>query len=175
MWTKAITFIAHFSVFLLAMVLIGTIASKEVNTASLEALKKEFKTDIQRENKDLNSKILSLKENLETYQATREARAKLYAERIDKLYNLYNENASVIEQPRQTSVVIPQSPENFSYLETRINKVNGLVDERTNSLESRLGVLETKVKNLETENRELKIQQRVVNNNLNNNVVNVQK
>lgn len=172
MWTKAITFIAHFSVFLLAMVLIGTIASKEVNTASLEALKKEFKTDIQRENKDLNSKILSLKENLETYQATREARAKLYAERIDKLYNLYNENPSVIEQTRQEAVVIP---ENFSYLETRINKVNGLVDERTNSLESRLSVLETKVKNLETENRELKIQQRVVNNNLNNNVVNVQK
>ncbi len=175
MWTKAITFMAHFSVLLLAMILIGTIASKEVNTASIEALKKEFKTEIQKENRDLNSKILSLKENLETYQATREARAKLYAERIDTLYDLYRNDPSKIERSATDTSIIPATSENFSFLESRINKVNTSLDDKTNALETKLSILESKVKNLENENRDLKTQQKVVNNNLNNNVVNVQK
>lgn len=172
MWTKTITLIAHFSVILLAIVLVGTIASKEVNTASLESLKKELKAELNRESINLNTKILSLKENLETYQSTREARAKLYGDRIDTLYNLYKENPSKIEGD---GAVVEVSNNNILYLESRINKIASLVDNNNNALQTKVDILESKVKSLEQENRTLKLQQKVVNNNLNNNVVNVQK
>lgn len=173
MWTKTITLIAHFSVILLAIVLVGTIASKEVNTASLESLKKELNAELHRESINLNTKILSLKENLETYQYTREARAKLYGDRIDTLYNLYKENPSKIEG--DGAVIDFNNNNNLLYLESRINKIAALVDNNSNTLQTKVDILESKVKSLEQENKTLKLQQKVVNNNLNSNVVNVQK
>lgn len=64
---------------------------------------------------------------------------------------------------------------NLEYLEVKVNRVARNVDDYQNSSTTRINILEGRVTALELENKALKLQQKTINNNLNSNVVNVQK
>lgn len=64
---------------------------------------------------------------------------------------------------------------NLEYTENRVNRLSRNVDEYQSSMSTRQDILEGKVKALEQENKNLKNQSKVINNNLLNNSVTVQK
>lgn len=64
---------------------------------------------------------------------------------------------------------------NLEYMEVKVNRVARNVDDYQNSSATRINILESRVTALELENKNLKNQSKVINNNLLNNSVTVQK
>lgn len=93
------------------------------------------------------------------------------------LYGGVNQNAKAFDFEGSLQVfkeeITKAISNNLQYVETRVNRLSRNVDEYQSSMSTRQDILEGKVKALEQENKNLKNQSKVINNNLNNNVVNL--
>ena len=173
MWLRILKVVFHISITALALILIVSMATRQINTLSFDNLESRLNDKIIQNKKDSDEKVRIVQNNLDTYQATREARAQLYAKRLDTLYELYKKDPSVIVNANPTAAqVVANSIEpvqhNFTYLENRTNKVDEKVDSMDNRLSSRLTVLEQRVEVLQNDK---KSGSKVIQTNINNNSI----
>lgn len=93
------------------------------------------------------------------------------------LYGGVNQNAKAFDFEGSLQVfkedITKAISSNLEYTEVRLNRLSRQQDEYQSSMSTRQDILEGKVKALEQENKNLKNQSKVINNNLNNNVVNL--
>lgn len=182
MFLKALTGFAQAIIIVLALTLLITITSKHSSTLELESLERKVDASLVSYGKRYDERIKTVQDNLETYQLSREARAKYISERVEEMYAEYKKS-----KPVTTPLLMP-SPEaissdnpdlkktidnNLTYVEGRLNKLSMGLDSLKNQYEGDVSVLRERVKALESENKALKTQSKVINNNNSNAVINV--
>jgi hypothetical protein len=173
---KVLNGFAQGSIVILALVLVTTITTKHTQNLALEDFQNKVNERFEINKTYYDGKIKNLEDTLNTYQSTREGRAKLYAQRLDELYNLYKQNPDPIDKATGGRLIgieiaekIPTKPAD-NYLEQRLNKVEDKVDSNQNRVSARLDIVEQRVLNIQGGSRASNI--KVVNNNLNSNTIN---
>lgn len=173
MWLKVLSITSQISVLVLASVLVAELIGKQANTASLGALRSELFEELTKDRDNYNDRFLRLKDELVTYQNTREKRATLFGERLEVLETyLRIKPASSVPSPQYNkdkqvdySSVIDN---NLQYLEDKINRSQNDSMLYIQQVEARILVLESRVKAIEEENTKLRREAKVINNNANN-------
>jgi len=175
MFLKVLKGLSHAIIIVLALVLIITITTKQSANTALEDFQRQVQDRFDVEKKNYEGKIKVVEDNLNRYQQLREARAQLYAQRLDKLYELYQKDPAPIVNANTTSAqivasVLPHNDsvidKNLSYFESKANKLDEKLDSVDNRLSARVSVLEQRVEGLQ---QDKKSGTKVINTNINNN------
>lgn len=86
---KYTVYIRWFSLFtqvailVLAIVLVVNITTKQYNSAQVDTVRLEILEQLQKDRKETDERITFLKDEILSYQSTREGRAQLFAQRVD--------------------------------------------------------------------------------------------
>ena len=173
MWLKLLSICSQISVLVLAAVLVAELIGKQANTASLGALRSELFEELKKDRDNYNDRFLRLKDELVTYQNTREKRATVFGERLEVLETYLRIKPANVKAPIEDdknkqvdySSVIDN---NLQYLEDKINRSQNESMLSVQQVESRILVLESRVKAIEEENTKFRREAKVINNNANN-------
>jgi len=174
MFLKVLKGLSHAIIIVLALVLIITITTKQSANTALEDFQRQVQDRFDVEKKNYEGKIKIVEDNLNRYQQLREARAQLYAQRLDKLYELYQKDpAPIVNANTPAQIVASALPhndsvidKNLSYFESKANKLDEKLDIVDNRLSARVSVLEQRVEGLQ---QDKKNGTKVINTNINNN------
>lgn len=84
-WIRWLSLISQITILILALVLMTNIATRQYNYAQMETIKVQMLDEMYKNKKDSDEKLSLLKEELSSYQTTREGRAKFFAEKVSEL------------------------------------------------------------------------------------------
>lgn len=177
MWLKVLNVLAQIIIIILALVVVFTMSKKQMIDSTFSSFQKRIDEQLAEDRKHYDERIGMVQDNLNRYQLNREQRAKFLTTRIDELYDLYKKDPSPIlksnNPPLETSSQAqPEIPvfldKNFTYVETRLNKIDERLDINYNKLEGRLNILEQRV-NLLNSNKASGV--KVIQNNMNNQTI----
>lgn len=170
MLLKVLNGFSQAAIIILALVLITTITTKHSSNVALEDFQKQVEERFQADNKNYDAKIKVVEDSLNRYQQLRENRAILFAERLDKLYQLYQKNPEpIMNSAKIVADTFPPKEENvidknLSYFESKANRIDAKVDDLDNRLSSRMSILEQRVEGVQ---KDKKNNTKVITNNIN--------
>lgn len=178
MWLKALNVISQITIIILALIIVIAMSKKQVIDSTFTSFEAKIQARLEDDRKHFDEKVLMVQDNLNRYQLNREQRAQHFSERLDELYSLYKKNPDpIILANSQTpgkivaDTVDPSvGDKNFSYLESKANRIDEKVDSVDSRLSSKVLVLEQRVESLQADK---KSNTKVIQNNIqtvNNNV-----
>ncbi len=84
-WIRWVSLASQIIVLILALVLVTNIATRQYNSAQMDTIRVEMQEQMYKDRKELDEKLKLLKDELSSYQSTRESRAKFFVEKLNSL------------------------------------------------------------------------------------------
>lgn len=84
-WIRWVSLVSQIVVLILALVLVTNIATRQYNSAQMDTIRVEMQEQMYKDRKELDEKLKLLKDELSSYQSTRESRAKFFVEKLNSL------------------------------------------------------------------------------------------
>ncbi len=84
-WIRWVSLASQIVVLILALVLVTNIATRQYNSAQMDTIRVEMQEQMYKDRKELDEKLKLLKDELSSYQSTRESRAKFFVEKLNSL------------------------------------------------------------------------------------------
>lgn len=84
-WIRWVSLASQIVVLVLALVLVTNIATRQYNSAQIDTIRVEIQEQMYKDRKELDEKLKLLKDELSSYQSTRESRAKFFVEKLNSL------------------------------------------------------------------------------------------
>lgn len=84
-WIRWASLASQIVILVLALVLVTNIATRQYNSAQMDTIRVEMQEQMYKDRKEFNEKLKLLKDELSSYQSTRESRAKFFVEKLNSL------------------------------------------------------------------------------------------
>ncbi len=91
-WIRWLSLVSQVVILILALTLLTNIATRQYNYAQMETVRVEIFDQMYKDRKEFDEKLKLLKEELSSYQTTREGRAKFFGEKVVELEHKIDQN-----------------------------------------------------------------------------------
>lgn len=92
MWLKILNIISHIFILLLGLFVFSKVAQDRGRDLAIDDLERKVSIRMEDDRHYLENRLNRLQEQLDTYQSTREVRARIFGDRMDRVERMINES-----------------------------------------------------------------------------------